>query len=170
MLSCMTTRVHVSYVAVEEVVLMDYAQRKYVSLVNDGGVLSDTPMTFQLVRPGLTNVNNSVSFKSSERPGWYLRHKMGRIILAKSTDGSSFPKDATFIEHPDSFYPGFTSFESFNYPGHFIWTNDQLQLRNQKFEVTPAYKAAASFKNGRPTFCLVVIRKSFNETLQVPIS
>ena len=169
MLSFITTWFHVSYAAVEEVVLMDYAQRKYVSLERDGGILSDTPMTFQLVRPGLSNATNSVSFTSSERPGWYLRHKMSRIILAKSTDGSSFRDDATFIEHPNSFYHGFTSFESSNFRNNFICTN-QLQLFSRRFENKTVYKEGASFRNGKPAFCLVVIRESFNESLQVPIS
>ncbi|KAK2177419.1 hypothetical protein NP493_600g04015 [Ridgeia piscesae] len=129
-------------------VLLNYAQRKYISLDGDAAVINDAPMKSHLVRPGLTKAANTVSIMSSEKPGWYLRHSDSRLYLAKLSETDLFYKDATFTEHTDSFYMGFTSFQSVNVPDMYVSINDKKELFIRKFQDTKAFKESASFSNG----------------------
>jgi hypothetical protein len=130
-------------------VLLNYAQRKYISLDGDAAVINDAPMKSHLVRPGLTKAANTVSIMSSEKPGWYLRHSDSRLYLVKRSETDLFYKDATFTEHTDSFYIGFTSFQSVNVPDMYVSTNDKKELFIRKFQDTKAFKESASFSNGK---------------------
>ena len=132
-------------------ILLNYAQRKYISLDGDAAVISDAPMRFHLVRPGLTKAANTVSIMSSEKPGWYLRHSNSRLYLAKLSETDLFYKDTTFTEHTDSFYVGFASFQSVNFPDMYISTNDKKELFIRKFQDTESFKSSASFSNGQST-------------------
>ena len=86
---------------------------------------------------------------SSEKPGWYLRHSDSRLYLVKRSETDLFYKDATFTEHTDSFYIGFTSFQSVNVPDMYVSTNDKKELFIRKFQDTKAFKESASFSNGK---------------------
>ena len=141
--------VHVAYVAGADRVLYNYLHRGFVSLNGDAAIVSKTEVTFYLVRPGLTKAANTVSIMSSEKPGWYLRHSYSRLYLAKLSETDLFYKDATFTEHTDSFYVGFASFQSVNFPDMHISTNDKKELFIRKFQEIESFKSSASFCNGK---------------------
>ena len=110
---------------------------------------SETPMLFQLVRPGHTKAANTVSIMSSEKPDWYLRHANYRVSLTPAANTDLWLKDATFIEHPDTFFDGFTAFQSVNYPEYYISVNDRQELYIRRFEDTALFHESASFVAGK---------------------
>ena len=152
--------VHISFLIGADTVLENYAQRLYVSLNGNAAVLTGTPVKFQLIRPGLTRAANTVSIMFSAKPDWYLRHSNYRLSLVKRSATDLYSKDATFSEHKDSFYAGFTSFESVNFPGYYVSTNDKQELFIVKFQDTTHFKKSASFSDGKPALILVTVREA----------
>ena len=133
-----------------EIVLVNHATKKNVALnENNAAIVSETPMLFQLVRPGHTKAANTVSIMSSEKPDWYLRHANYRVSLTPAANTDLWLKDATFIEHPDTFFDGFTAFQSVNYPEYYISVNDRQELYIRRFEDTTLFHESASFVPGK---------------------
>jgi hypothetical protein len=80
---------------------------------------------FLSVVPCLSNAVDigCVSFRSAERSGWYVRHWDYDLWLESSVNPSNrdtFNVDGSFHIRRDKFCPGYFSFESVNYPNHFI--------------------------------------------------
>ncbi|XP_013387833.1 uncharacterized protein LOC106156933 [Lingula anatina] len=75
------------------------------------------------VVPGLTGQPGTVSFNSVEYPCSYLRHFNFALRLESSQNPANpeiYNEDATFYPRPNQFIPGFTAYESVNFPGQFI--------------------------------------------------
>ena len=84
--------------------------------------ISTTAYDLNIISPGLTGEEGTVSFQSKSEPNKYLRH-YGFILYLEDKNGRNahiFPKDATFRIRPDKFFGGFVSFESVNFPGRFL--------------------------------------------------
>ena len=131
-------------------ILLNYAQTKYVALSNTAAVMSNTPVQFQLVRLGLTKAANTVSIRSSEKPGWYLRHYGYRLYsesMANPRNPHIFNEDATFVERPN-YFGGFTAFQSVNYPAHYLSINTQ-QVFIRQGQNTNSFNESASFAIGK---------------------
>ena len=110
--------------------------------------MRDTPTAFVLVRPGLTKAAGSVSMMSFERPGWYLRHYNSRLYLEPKVNPrnpESFDDDATFTEHPDTFYDDYVTFESANNPGHYMVHNGSEGIYIRQQDGTADFNQSASF-------------------------
>jgi hypothetical protein len=131
---------------------------KFIRHANGLGELSDftgeitnldvDDSTFALV-PGLAD-SSYVSFKSKNYPTSYLRHQDGRIKLTDSNTENSqlFKEDATFKRIPglagvaDS---SAVSFESYNYPGHYLRHRGDYTLWVEQDDGTPTFKGDATF-------------------------
>ena len=113
-------------------------------------------MLFQLVRPGHTKAANTVSIMSSEKPGWYLRHGGYRVSLSPTFNTDSWRKYATFFEHRDTFFDGFTAFRSVNYPVYYISVNNNL-FYIRRFENTALFRESASFLAGKESITSFVM-------------
>ena len=121
--------------------------------------LSDRNATsLMMVRPGLSEQEGTLSLRSADSR--YIRHYERLLLLDKPSkkptkEASSltsnteqddlFNADATFILHEDHFFTGFVSFESVNYPNHFIY-HDVIQLKIKKANASEAFWERASFK------------------------
>ena len=77
----------------------------------------DNARAYRIV-PGL--IGKGVSFQSCAHPNKYLRHRNYKIEESKYERAPLFKKDASFIMHENYFFPGYKTFESVNYPHHFI--------------------------------------------------
>ena len=111
-------------------------------------IMSDSPTAFVLVRPGLTKAAGSVSMMSFEKPGWYIRHYNGRLYLEPKVNPrspESFDDDATFMEHPDTFYDGYVAFESANNPGHYMVHNGSEGIYIRQQDGVSDFNQSASF-------------------------
>ena len=110
--------------------------------------MKDRPTHFIVVRPGLANAAGSVSLMSFEKPGWYLRHYNSRLYLEPKTNPRNpqlFDSDASFTEHLNSFYDGYVSFESVNYPGSYITQQGTQGMYIRHVDGTSDFKQSASF-------------------------
>ena len=137
---------------------MQYGQGKYIALENNAAIVSEKPILFKLVRPGLTNAPNTVSIMSAEKPGWYLRHYGYRLYLepkARPRNAHIFDLDATFTARENVFFDGFTSFQSVNYPDYYISSNEKQQLFIRRTQYTDSFKKSASFFIGKITKMLI---------------
>ena len=122
--------------------------KRYISMDNNAAIVSGRQTQFRLVRPGLTKVPGTVSIMSVEKHGWFLRHYSYRLHLepiANPRDPLLFAEDATFIEHEDAFFDGFTAFQSFNYPDRYISYDNSRRLYIRRFDDTNVFKESASF-------------------------
>ena len=146
-------------------ILLNHAQTKYVALNNNAAVMSNTPEQFQLVRLGLTKAANTVSIRSSEKPGWYLRHYGYRLYsesMANPRNPHIFDIDATFVERPN-YFGGFTAFQSVNYPAYYISVNNEQQVFIRRGEDN-SFKESASFAIGKLSqICSFVISWNTDE-------
>ncbi|CAH1786992.1 unnamed protein product, partial [Owenia fusiformis] len=101
------------------------------------------------LEPGLSAAgNNTVSFQSSEFPGFYLRHYGYLLFLEHNDDPRNekiFYEDATFIMRKDNWYPGYVDFESVNYPNHFI-RHQNYRLKISKYQDSGLFRMDASFR------------------------
>ncbi|WP_326553398.1 AbfB domain-containing protein [Micromonospora sp. NBC_01813] len=80
-----------------------------------------------VVRSGLAN-RNCVSFESTNRSGFYLRHYDFRIFLQRNDGSAIFRADTTFC--PVLGIGGqHTSFMSYNYPDRFLRHDGNRQMR-----------------------------------------
>ena len=129
---------------------MQYGQGKYIALENNAAILSEKPMLFKLVRPGLTKAPNTVSIMS--KPGWYLRHYSNRLYLEfkfHPRNAHIYAKDATFTERENLFFDGYTSFQSVNKPDYYISSNEKQELLIRLTQDTDSFKKSASFFIGK---------------------
>ena len=101
---------------------MNYPNYYFGTKHNFNVKLSKTSFLLNIVSPGLTEEEGTVSFQSPSQPNKYLRFYASVLYLEDRNGRNThiFPKDATFRIREDIFYPGFVSFESVNYPGRFI--------------------------------------------------
>ena len=93
---------------------------RYFGLSGTKGVMVhyNSTRAYRLV-PGL--IGTGVSFQSCADPNKYLRHDAGYIIWEHTNDSTPlFRKDASFRARENFFFPGYTVFESVNYPYHYI--------------------------------------------------
>lgn len=78
---------------------------------------------------GLTGEDNTVSFESTTRPGYYLCRAGQRIIIVRMMDNPLMQRDCTFRVWSDKFFDGYISFEVASEPGMWIrQDNRQLQV------------------------------------------
>jgi hypothetical protein len=107
--------------------------------------------TFHL-RPALNGTPGAVSFESVNFQGQYLRHQDYRIKLS-ADDGVTrelFQQDASFtVRSALSGTAGAVSFESVNFPGHYIrHQNFELWLANKDAGNTSLFPQDVSFRQG----------------------
>ena len=110
--------------------------------------MSDIPVVFQLIRPGLTNDPDTVSMMSFDKPGWYLRNYNGRLYLEPKVNPRNplqFDSDATFVEHRNTFYDGFLGFESVSSPGYYMVHNGSQGIYLRQSGNTSDFLQRASF-------------------------
>ena len=84
--------------------------------------ISKNGYQLNIVSPGLTGEEGTISFQSNAEPNKYLRH-YGFILYLEDKNGRNahiFPQDATFRIRENKFFLGFVSFESVNFPGRFL--------------------------------------------------
>ena len=93
---------------------------------------------------GLNGIPSTVSFQSTKSSNMYLRHSNYVIKLNNVIAEELFSKDASFLVHENSYYPGFTSIQSYNYQDRFIRLNNN-ELRIDVI-TTDQSKKDASFK------------------------
>ena len=80
--------------------------------------------TFKLVK-GLWG-DETVSFESTNSPGYYLRVKDGGLWIERgNTNAYEFRRDCSFKPHEDKFFSGYTSFESAYEPDTWIRQKDR---------------------------------------------
>jgi len=113
--------------------------------------IKDSPISqFHILSPGLTGELNTVSFFHPSS-GKHLRHRNFVIYLEDiqrqiGNPWDLFHKDVTFIMRRNKFFPGFTAFESVNYPGKFIrHFNFKLYLQSES-STDSLFKRDTSFK------------------------
>ena len=138
----------IGFVTDSGVPLASFAPKRYISMKKNAAIVSGQQTQFQLVRPGLTKVPGTVSIMSVGKPGWYLRHYRYRLYLesiANPRNRRSFAKDATFSERINTFFDGFTAFQSVNYPDYYIAFNTWRQLYIRQFQNIKSFKESASF-------------------------
>ena len=73
-----------------------------------------------------------VSLMDANRPHWYVHHRNYFLYEAprNSTDNLTlFQADASFIAHPDTFYPGRYALESASYCKHYISSQADGRLK-----------------------------------------
>lgn len=100
---------------------------------NDAYIVEGAQPTFKVV-PGLTGESNTVSFQSLQDEDKYLRHYSYWLTLEPKSNPRNphiFNEDATFKPIPDLWFFGHISFESVNYPKHYIrHTGYRLRISN----------------------------------------
>jgi hypothetical protein len=104
--------------------------------------------TFRIT-PGLAS-GTCISFESTNFPGYYLRHQGFRIKLQPFANDDLYKQDATFCIRP-ALQRGardpWMSFESYNYPGHYLRHRDfHLYLERSG----GPFRADATFKFVNP--------------------
>ncbi|CAH1786996.1 unnamed protein product, partial [Owenia fusiformis] len=102
---------------------------------------------FDMVQPGLTSENETVSFESHSEEGDYLRHLKSNLHLEHPEKRNSkiFALDSTFRIQKNQWFVGYLTFESVNYRGQYI-RHQGYQVKISKFENTDQFKKDASFK------------------------
>ena len=89
-----------------------------------------------------------VSLIDASRPDWYVRHAYYYLRVDPEYSTLSLPlfqQDSSFILHTDTVHPGYYSFESLNFPDHYIRLRDDGYLWIESEDHTTAYMDAASF-------------------------
>jgi len=89
-----------------------------------------------------------MSAVDSERPGYYLIHRNGKLLYEPEyapTNPDTFDEDASFFVKPDAYFQGFAALESYNLPNHFAianTTSNQIEL--SEFKDTEEFRISAS--------------------------
>ena len=111
-------------------------------------ITEDNVQKFYIRNPGLTEEKGTVSFEAVDKPNHFLRH-FNNLLDLEAVDGARNPEkfddDATFYLRDSKFFPGFYSFESVNFPEHFI-RHQGYRLKISSLEKTELYQNDASFK------------------------
>jgi hypothetical protein len=113
---------------------------------NQAHIQANIKTYWQLVSPGLTGEEGSVSFMSADKPNFYLRHSGFLLYLHHNDNSQLFKSDATFLVRNSKFFEGFTAFESSNYRGYFL-RHQNYRIKLHKLETSDLYKKDASWKN-----------------------
>ena len=105
-----------------------------------------------ILRPALSGTPGAVSFESVNYPGFFLRHEDFRLKLqATNTDHhpQSFREDASFLPRAGLAGGATVSYESVNFPNHFIRHSDyKLWVNKSRGEQT--FPQDASFRKLSP--------------------
>lgn len=113
--------------------------------LNGNEAIIDQSMTPWILLYGLCGVENSRSFHTAPSYDYYLRHR-NYLLYQERSDGSSlFEEDACFIRRENYFFPGYTAYESVNYPNHFI-RHEGYRLKISLNDGSGLFKEDASFK------------------------
>lgn len=94
----------------------------YFSCSHDCTIALNKGTKFNLV-PGLTGEAGTVSFQSADNPRYYLHHHKFLVLLDSKTTSSRadiFDEDATFRIIKNKYFHGFDSFQSVNFPTHYL--------------------------------------------------
>ena len=104
------------------------------------------PEIWEMVTPGLCNLQGTVSFRISVRnTNTYLRHRHF-VVYAEDNDGSTlFANDACFYLRQDKWFPGHAAFESVNVPNRFI-RHQYFRLKLHSYSSTTLFEMDASFR------------------------
>ena len=81
----------------------------------------------------------------ANRPGWYVRHSSDFLYVHQEPSSTLFDKDASFILHADTFYPGYYALESINFPNYYIQSHVYGRLWIAQRLDTVEYNDTASF-------------------------
>jgi hypothetical protein len=84
----------------------------------DANITNLAESQFRVVT-GLTG-SGTVSLESTNRPGYFLRHRYHEVWVERNDGSTLFRADATFHRRAGLADAGAVSFESFNFPGRFI--------------------------------------------------
>merc|ERR1712096_500700 len=86
------------------------------------GYLTNNNVAYQhyKVVQGLCNIAGTISFESVKNPGQFLRHRFTRIYLDPRDSSDLYRSDACFFPRYNKYFPGYTAYESVNYPNLFI--------------------------------------------------
>jgi len=82
------------------------------------------------------------------RPAWFVRHYGYYLYLEPEyspRNAHIFDQDASFFATADKFATGFMSFESVNYPDHYIQATDDGRMKISKFQDSEKFRNSASF-------------------------
>jgi hypothetical protein len=96
---------------------------------NDGSELFRQDATFKLRPNGSRGVFSQVRYESLNFPGYFIRHSNFELWLGQEDGSEFFRLDSTWrrLHAPlGNTLPGATSFESFNFPCHFIRHRNSL--------------------------------------------
>ncbi len=135
----------------------------------DGTELFGKDATFKVV-PGLAD-NKQVSFESTNYPGYYLRHQGFRLKLQRYTTDSNrtlFQKDATFLIRQGLAGKFCLSFESYNYPGHFI-RHKGFKLYLDKREENKLFREDATFWARNPRWPKYELFEDYATEMSPPV-
>src|SRR5262245_33011045 len=91
--------------------------------VLDSSPLEKADATFIIWRPGLSGIQDSVSFESANHPSYFRRHQNYRLKLQQlqpNDDRGLFDRDASFFWRQPEPGKDLVSLESVNFPDHFI--------------------------------------------------
>ena len=119
--------------------------------INPSDAIGLKDATF-ILRPALSGTPGAVSFESVNYPGFFLRHEDFRLKLqATNTDHhpQSFREDASFLPRAGLAGGATVSYESVNFPNHFIRHSDyKLWVNKSRGEQT--FPQDASFRKLSP--------------------
>ena len=123
----------------DQFIRYQYSKGVVTKIVTD---LDKSDATFRIVRGVSPKCSDCISLESVNFPGMYLRHQNYRLILTTISNDLD-RADASFRQVGGLAGMG-NSYESFNFPNHFIRTlNGALSIEAKKED--PAYYRDASF-------------------------
>ena len=96
------------------------------------------------VSPGLTGHPNTTSFRSCNDATKYLRHSNYDFWEHFYENSDLYRKEATFFQHKDKWFNGYSAYESINFPLHFI-RHQNFRLRISPYDGSVPYKKDGSF-------------------------
>lgn len=109
----------------------------------------DGPSEYAIEDGLASNCEDCISFRSMEKPNQYLRHQSFQIKQHAYNDckNNLFRKDASFRMLTGLASDTAVSFQSYNYPNHFIFYNTASNrfAMMDKSKMTPEQKVKASF-------------------------
>lgn len=122
----------------------------YIAHTNGVGQLLNSEWTDEvsqfLMVPGLADKSpNAVSFELIDKPDRYLRqNSRGQLVMDLWTSGGTFNADATFYLRPGLANSDGASFESYNFPDHYIRRSNSLVYVQSGSG--PAFESDATWK------------------------
>ena len=89
-----------------------------------------------------------VSAVDPERPGWYLVHRDGKVVVEPEYDPQNpetFDDDASGIAKSDLFFKGFGTYESISLPNHYIHAGRDRELLSELQNTTEFLESASIY-------------------------